>query len=359
MTPLVERVLQPLDVVRGGVLRTVVGISPLRRLMVTRATRVPLLLSVHAAAAFAVAVLAPSLSLALVPIFLGVPHLVADVRHLVARRGLPGWWLRAIGGFAAALIVLRLLGETRVVPALPMVIEHAVGSAWILLAACAGAMLGRKFWAAVGALALAASATVLALAAPRAFRLAFLHGHNLLALVIWLWLFRRRLSLAWPVVGVILLGGGLLASGAMLATTIDAGVLSLFGLHLFAAADWLAPGVPDRWALGLTTAFAFLQSVHYAIWLMAIPQEDARGDGTPTFRMAWRGLRRELGTGGLSIAAGLTLVVLLGGVLALARTRVLVLSLGTFHAWGELALLAFFIARDGWPVSARRAVPAP
>jgi hypothetical protein len=103
----------------------------------------------------------------------------------------------------------------------------------------------------------------------------------------------------------------------------------------------------DRWALGLTTAFAFLQSVHYAIWLVAVPQEDARVEGTSTFRMAWRGLARDLGGGALTFGVLLALVVLLGGVLALARTRVLLLSLASFHAWGELALLAFFLARDG------------
>jgi hypothetical protein len=359
VTPLVERALQPLDVVRGGLLRTVARISPLRRLVATRATRVPVLLSVHAAAAFAVALFVPSLSLALVPILLGVPHLVSDVRHLVVRRVLPGWWLRAVVAFAAALILLRVLDETRFVRAMPIVVEHTVGSAWILLAAFGGAMLGRRGRAALGALALAATVALLALAVPRAFRLAFVHGHNLLAIVIWLWLFRRRLSLAWPLIGLILLGGGVLASGALLATTINTGVLSLFGLHLFAAADWLAPGLPDRWALGLTTAFAFLQSVHYAIWLVAIPQEDARVNGTSTFRMAWRGLARDLGKGGLSISVGLTLVVLLGGVVAVARTRVLLLSLGTFHAWGELALLVFFIARGGWPWSRPGAVAGP
>jgi hypothetical protein len=44
---------------------------------------------------------------------------------------------------------------------------------------------------------------------------------------------------------------------------------------------------------------------------------------------------------------GLALMVLVGGIVALARTRVLLLSLATFHAWMELALLAFFVARDG------------
>ena len=40
---------------------------------------------------------------------------------------------------------------------------------------------------------------------------------------------------------------------------------------------------------------------HYAIWLVAIPQDDARA-GTATFEMAWRDLVRDLGDHGIWIA---------------------------------------------------------
>ena len=119
MTSLVERALHPLDAVRGRVLRTAIGLGPVGRLMTTRASRVPLLLSIHAGVAFTLAVLVPSLSLALVPLFLGVPHLVSDVRHLVLRRALPRWWLRTITVFAAVLIALRILEEARLLRAAP------------------------------------------------------------------------------------------------------------------------------------------------------------------------------------------------------------------------------------------------
>jgi hypothetical protein len=361
VTALVERALAPLDGARGIVLRTAVGVPSLRRLLATRTRRVPLLLSVHAAAAFTLAVLIPALPLALAPILLGVPHLLSDVRHLVARRGLPAWWVRTIAAFAAAMLTLRVLQEAHLWRASPLLLEHAVGGTWLVCAALVGAALGRARHRTVPVLIVAVLIAGAALAAPRAFRLAFVHGHNLVALAIWVLLFRRTLSRAWPVVVLAVVGAAVLASGILLPVTIHHGVLSVLRLHLFAAADWIAPGLPDRWALGLTTAFAFLQSVHYAIWLVAIPQDDARVGATATFRMTWRALVRDLGGRGLALGVAMAVVELVGGILSLARTRVLFLSLASFHAWMELALLAFFVARDGlWARPGRpAAAPAP
>ena len=146
---------------------------------------------------------------------------------------------------------------------------------------------------------------------------------------------------------IVLGGGALLGSGALLGVTLRHGALSVLGLHLFAAADWIAPGLPDAQAIALTTAFAYLQSVHYAIWLVAIPQEDARAKGRPSVRMAWRDLSRDLWPAGLALVITLTAVVIGAGVVAPLRTRSLFLSLATFHGWLELALLAYFVARDG------------
>lgn len=347
MTALIERALRPVDAVRGAVLRATVTVPPLRRLIATREARVPFLLSVHATAAFGLALFVPSLSLALTPLLLGVPHVISDVRHLVLRRALPSWWVRTIAAFAATLLAVRLLEEANVLRAAPLLIEHALGSAWILCAALVGATLGRWRGASLATVSAAVLIAAATLAAPRAFRLAFVHGHNLVAIAIWLLLFRRRVRLAWPLAALIVAGAGLLASGALLRVTVHQGVVDLLGLHLFVAADWLARGLPDTWALGLTMAFAFLQSVHYAIWLIAIPQGDARLTGPTTFRMTWRGLARDLGRRGLRLGTAMAAAVLAAGIISMTRTRVLFLSLATFHAWLELALLAFFVARDG------------
>ena len=345
-------VLRPLDLLRRltlQLLRPLLRRAPaLRRAWVWRDSRVPLLLSLHAVAAFAVALLVPSLSLALAPILLGVPHAASDVRHLVVRRQLPRWWLRAIVGFAAALILIRALEEARVLPSAAQRLEHALASAWLLVGVAGGAILGgwrRSAWL---ALLLVAAIGATALAAPGAFRLAFVQGHNLMAIAIWLLLFRRGLRRARLPVALVLVGAALLGSGALLGVTLHHGVLSLFGLHLFAAADWIAPGLSDVRAIALTTAFAFLQSVHYAIWLVAIPQDDdVRVKGRPSVRMAWRALARDFSPAGVAAIVALAALVIGAGVVTPLRTRSLFLSLATFHGWLELALLAFFLARDG------------
>jgi len=58
---------------------------------------------------------------------------------------------------------------------------------------------------------------------------------------------------------------------------VQRGVLSVFGLHLFAAADWPAPGLRDTRALAMTPSFALLRSIQYAMWLIAVPAADRRG----------------------------------------------------------------------------------
>jgi hypothetical protein len=115
----------------------------------------------------------------------------------------------------------------------------------------------------------------------------------------------------------------------------------------------MAPGLPDAPALAVTTSFAFLQSIHYAIWLIAIPAADRPGDGGRAWRTAWRDLARDVRPAWLSVIAALALLVAIAGVVNMEPTRRLFLSLATFHAWLELAVLAYLLARGPAPVPAR------
>ena len=354
----VEQALRPLDEFRRLGLRVLAGWWPLGpTLAARRSVRVPVLLSMHALAALALAVFAPSLLIVFGPLALGVPHLAADVRHLLVRRAWPRWWLAASAGFVLALLALRALAEAGS-RAVSLPVEHAVAAAWVLLGAVAGAMAasasradrvppaGALGWRLRGPAVVAAAVGLgaFALVAPRQCRLVLLHGHNLVALVVWLALFRRG-RLALVPVAIALAGGLLLASGALLGVTLRHGALSVAGLHLFAAADWLAPGLPDSRAIAVATSFAFLQSVHYAIWLVAIPAGDRPGEGGRSWRAAFRALVRDLTPSGVCAVAVLVLLVAGFGLVHAASTRRLVLSLATFHVWLELAVLAYFLAR--------------
>jgi hypothetical protein len=363
-----ERALQPLDQLRGFALRALaVDWPPARALVRRRSLRVPALLSLHALAALALAVVAPSFLIVVGPLVFGVPHLAADVRHLLIRRASPRWWLAASAGFALALIALRALAEAGV-KWMSLPLEHTVASAWLVLGAVGGAALGSagrtagrggaaapRRWTArqLATLVGAAGLAAVAIAAPRAFRMALLHGHNLVAIGIWLVVFRRGWRLAWLPVAIVAAGAALLLSGATLGITVRHGALSVLGLHLFAAADWLAPGLSDSRALAVAVSFAFLQSVHYAVWLFGIPAADRPGEGGRAWRTAWRDLLRDLRPAGVTLVVALTVVVALLGARYAAPTRRLFLSLATFHGWLELAVLAYLLARGIAPTAAR------
>jgi len=268
-----------------------------------------------------------------------------------------------------ALVALRALAEAGTA-IIPLRAEHAVASGWVLLGAIGGAIAAAaargtrsaaggtlRAWAAVVA---AAALGAFALGAPRLCRLVLLHGHNLVAIAVWLALFRRGRRLALVPVALVLAGGAALASGALLGVTLRHGALSVGGLHLFAAADWLAPGLPDSSAIAVATSFAFLQSVHYAIWLVAIPAGDRPGEGGRSWRVAFRDLIRDLTPAGVFAVAVLAIVVAGLGLVHAAATRRLVLSLATFHVWLELAVLAYFFARGAaGPSAAHAGGPSP
>lgn len=340
-----EQALWPLDELRGLGFRVLAGSSPAgRRLAASRSARAALLLTAHATAAFVLAVVAPSFLIAVTPLVFGVPHLAADVRYLLIRRAGARWWLLASAGFGLALIGIRIAAEVRPSAAPSLAVEHAIAATWVILGAVAplmGARSRRGWFVLVVALGLAS----LAVAAPRTFRMILLHGHNLLAVVLWLVLFRRGGRLVLAPVGAIALGAGLLASGCALGWTLHHGWLSVAGLHLFAATDWLAPGLPDQMAIALTTAFAFLQAVHYAVWLVAVPAGDRPGDSGRSWRMAWRALIRDFRPGGVTAVVLLTVAVAAAGLVAAAPARRLFLSIGSFHAWLELAVLATALGR--------------
>jgi hypothetical protein len=163
--------------------------------------------------------------------------------------------------------------------------------------------------------------------------------------LIWCALFQRSARLAFLTVLLVIAAALTLASGVLLPVTLQHGLLSIAGLHLFEAADWIAPGFNADRALSLTICFAFLQSVHYAIWLIAIPQGDSLAAGPPTYRMKARALGRDFGAIGLWLIALSILVVGAAGAYAPLQTRNTYLALASFHSWLELALLAYLGAR--------------
>lgn len=335
-----EAWLRPLDRARTRLFVRALELAPLRAVLVEKRRRVPALLLAHAGAAFVLSVLAPVLLLVVGPLLLGVPHLLADLRYLVLRPGLPKVaraWL--LGG---ALLMLGL-----------RVAELAGWSAllryelpWAALWVAGSALLGAPRLRDLRLLAIGGLTVAFAFAAwvaPRELRLLMAHAHNPLALVIWALMFRHARPGALLVVAALAGATLLLVASPLAWHGFKHGVAQSMGLHVFAAAEQLAPFASSApLALGIVASFAFLQSIHYAVWLHAIPQEATRGEGTLSFRMSFRALQQELGAWGLTLAALLVVLVPLSGLLAPLRTQAIYLSLATFHAYLELGALALW-----------------
>jgi hypothetical protein len=67
--------------------------------------------------------------------------------------------------------------------------------------------------------------------------------------------------------------------------------------------------------------------------------------------MTWRALLRDFRPAGFAIVSMVVVLVIAAGTLNPVRTQMLILSLGGFHAWLELAALALLIARGDLPGS--------
>lgn len=349
MTALAEFIFLPLDRARTALFVQASRVRLLRPFVLKKERRVPALLLGHALVALLLALVAPSLLLVAGPLLLGVPHLVSDVRQLVLRPALPPLTRPLFLGGSVLLLGARILEELRV-PGMTRT-ELALAGALALggiFVARRGARPARTFAATLVVLALATAALVW----PHRSRLLLGHAHNVAALLLWAALYARHMRAAPWVVGAVLSVAGLLVLSPLAWWGFQHGQQSAFGLHSLAAADTLAPGVRDaQLALGIVASFAFLQSVHYAVWLHAIPQGASRGDGTLSFRMSWRALQRDFGPGALVAVAGLALLVPLAGLIDPVGIKSLYLSLSSFHGYLELAAAALFFVRGKGPLA--------
>lgn len=339
------RWVAPLDRLRSemfGVAKRL-GLSDV---LATRDRRLAAIALSHLAFVFPLAVLATPLLLIFGPLVLGVPHLVGDVRHMVLRRQLPSSFRAAVYASCAGLIALRALEE--IGWQFPARAEMIFVSAAIVAAASAGPRGAKRPAVVLGALAVAVGF----IGNPRVARLAMLHGHNIIALVVWLVLFRRsRRAVRTPMLltGFVFV---LLSSGTLAPVTEARGLDQFFGMSTSGAALFLAPGLePGALTVGITSGFAFLQSVHYAVWLIYVPQDDTHHQGSRSFRRSVRDLIDDVGVTALSVALVVGLAVVAFAFIDALQARALYLSLASFHGYFEVAMLFYFLGRTPEPAA--------
>jgi hypothetical protein len=346
--------LVPLDSARRGAFRVATRSPWLTRALGRKDSRLAIFATAQVAVAFALTLIAPVAVFAVAPVLLGVLHVGADVRYLVLRQKLPVPLLVVSGCAASALFVVRLLAtfHFRAAPADVQTWELAIGTAWIgasLLLA-----LGPRTPApqAIGALAVFAALVSLGLGHLRTAYLLFFHAHNLVAVVVWLVLFRKRRAWAVAPLVALVLFTAFLLSGAPVPWMAAHGTDAAFGLRLTGLATWLAPGLSAPLGASVVLTYVFLQEVHYAAWVGWVPQESLPGEGTFTFRMTARSLARDFGKLGLALVIFAALAVAVYAVFRLHEARNTYMALSNFHGWLECALFVFFfVGRAGEPAA--------
>jgi len=339
-----ERLSEPLDWFRRAWFSCILQSGFARATLAHRDRRIATIACLSVGVAALGAVYFPVLLFTLGPVVLGVAHVASDVRYLVLRRNLARWWQNSVWLGCITLIGLRILQELGLLRHAEA-IEFAAAGTFVGVALLAGIRERGSLSRALLACTLLAVATTYAVSQPKLARYVFLHAHNGIALLAWGMLFRVNKRWLLAPAALVVVGTVTLASGALYEQTLSSPFSTSFHLHVFTISDWVAPFANPRVAIGVTTSYLFLQSVHYSAWLNWIPQEEQPGRGTPTFRMSVRALFSDLGAPGVVAVALAATAVLLGACFNLHRARALYLSLATFHGYLEVALLAFFWVR--------------
>ncbi len=315
------------DWLRREALRAVLRLEPLRKIFVSRARRVALAGAFCVVTSAIFATVAPGLALALGAAFLGVPHVLAGVRHQAVRRTLPPVSLAA-GAAGLALGGAMLLGAGAwTMPALT--VSFAVSAA--------AAVVRRRGIERVLGLAGVAAAAALALRWQPLFLVAVTHLHALGTLAWYSRAARPRGVPVWPLWALTLAYLALVAAGALDGWALhpppwtagpDA-VLNLLGTPDVGAGTWARRGL---------LVYAFGQSLHYVVWLRLVPEID-RPSPTPwSFRRALAVLRADFGrwtVPALVLCAAAPVAMLGGGVAA----REAYFALVYFHIGLEAASL--------------------
>jgi hypothetical protein len=301
-----------------------------------RSRRVAWTLGIAAVTSLALALVAPLWMLALAPVVWGVPHLVSDVRYLVVR---PGWHRRPK--------TLAVAGGLLLVATLTFGVTAALAAAAIATLLVLDGTRWRRLAIAAPLFAFAA----LTFHARLLSDAVFVQVHNLIALVLW-WRWRPRDGRATAALAfagaatLLLLGGGFDAALAHTRWTSP-----FHGLRLGALAAAVAPGLAARWARRLVVLYAFGQSLHYAVWLRMVPDDD-RPQPTPrTFAATFRALRSDLGPLLLVVAAALAVLLVVGATFDGAQALATYLRWSALHGYVEIVALALSLARGTSPAA--------
>ncbi|MER7757279.1 hypothetical protein [Kitasatospora sp. NPDC097643] len=288
--------------------------------------------------ALAVALRAPTGLAVLGLAAFGVLHNVLELRYVAGRFAvvLAGPLLRLLLVLVSGIVVCRLLPPSPGARAAEILLAYG-----LLAAACRYGLRGRPVLLAGGAVLLTAAGAA-SLAFPAYHFVVLAHLHNVVPLL-FLWEWSRRLvrgravflalQCVWVLaVPALLLAGAL--DGWLRAGPGGSGGWTDRLAVAYTPPAWLTPGV----GLRFLAVFAFLQTMHYVVWVWFLPRyapEAAEG-----FEARVPALR-----GGRAWALG----ALVGGLLAVlfavdyAQGRTLYAAVASYHAYLEFPVLLMLV----------------
>ena len=315
-------------------------------------------LSLGAVLSLLLALRAPLTTTAVALMVFGLLHNVLELRYVGGRFAglLSGRLLRLLLALITGIVLIRtaglLLGASFSVRA-EIVLTYAI----IAVAAWYG--LGRWRWAAAPVLALAAATS---LTWPSAHVVVITHLHNLIPLVFlaeFAGSFPPRARRAFMAVQI---GWVLVLPALILAGLFDrwaAGTAATVG-RFAAIPQVVAAGVTPNGSWGTTigvrflTVFAFLQLLHFLVWIFYLPRYAPDATAAFEHRMPWFTGRRVWALG---LGAGALLLLLF--LFDYGQGRSVYSALASYHAYLELpVMLAVLLS---WPQARKsgdRRVPA-
>jgi hypothetical protein len=299
-----------------------------------------------AAAALAVALGAPLATTVLGLIAFGVLHNVLELRYVTGRFApvLNGRFLAVLLGLISVIVLCRIAATVVGQPA--RYAEILVGYA-VLAAGCVHALRG---WLLAAAGTVLAVATVVSLSWPGYHFVVLAHLHNVVPLFfLWEWAaalparhrrWFRTVQVGWVLVIplCILLGGFDAALGGVSAST----VASFAGDPAKIIGLSAPPGSGAVIGARFLVVFAFLQTMHYFVWVWFLPRHAPDAARAFERRVPWlRGPRAW------ALGAGLGAVLAVLFAVDYASGRALYSAFASYHAYLEFpVLLAMLLGAD-------------
>lgn len=224
----------------------------------------------------------PVVMLVLGPIVWGIPHVLSDLRYLVARPGLHRrpWVLAAIAvGILAAGLGFGVRG--------------GLAGAALALGIAQTSWLRR-----IGGWSVVAVLFALAQRAPLTAALLFAHLHNFVGVLIWCaWRPRQTRFHVAPIALFAGLSLVILTGFAMPLSALTRGLEAPWtGMRMFDLCASLTPNPMDPNSIRFVILYAFAQATHYVVWLRLVPEDDRPNKSPRSYGQSFRALTSDLGS---------------------------------------------------------------